>query len=380
MDTDSTRLRSCLHFKLARSVVGLALSLAAGHIAALEPPPLLWEMPIPSACDSSPAVADSGTVYFGTFAGDLWAVTPDGKKKWKFTARNEIWSSPAIGADGTIYFGCRDRRLYALDAAGRAKWKFKTGAWVDASPAIGSDGAIYVGSRDGNFYAVTPQGKEAWRFATKGPIVSSALISTAGIIYFGSHDGWLYALSREGKKLWDYSTGAPILSSPAVDAAGRVYITSVSGHLYAVDSGGKLAWKLKTGSVGISSPVIGRDQKIFVGLNDEYWGVTTEGKRAWLRGKDPVGGTPAVMSDGTIIFYFRLGQLVGCDHDLAGPQWIDGVAYSGASSLGVGPGQFYVLSDRFLRAYKWEPPLAATPWPKFRGNARNTGNQADLPR
>ncbi len=373
MNTDTF---SSLH----RLCFALAIFLAAGPILALEPPPLVWELPIPSPCDSSPAVAADGTIYFGTFTGDLWAVTPGAAKKWKFTAGNEIYSSPAIAADGTIVFGCRDRKLYALDAKGHAKWKFKTGAWIDASPAISTDGTVYVGSRDGNFYAVNSEGREAWRFATKGPVVSSAVIATDGTIYFGSHDGRIYALSKEGKKLWDFSTGAPVLSSPAADASGRVYFTSVNGCLYAVDQGGKLAWKLKTGSAGIGSPVIGLDKKIFVALNDEVWGVTPDGKRAWVRGKDPVSGTPAVMSDGSVIFYFRLGQLVGCDHDLAGPQWIDGIAYSGASSLGVGPGQFYVLSDHFLRAYKWEPPLATTPWPKFRGNARNTGNQADNPR
>ena len=49
-----------------------------------------------------------GTIYFGTFNGRLWAVNPNGTKKWVFRAGREIKSSPAIGADGIIYFGCRD--------------------------------------------------------------------------------------------------------------------------------------------------------------------------------------------------------------------------------------------------------------------------------
>ena len=128
----------------------------------------------------------------------------------------------------------------------------------------------------------------------------------------------------------------------------------------------------------MGSPVIGRDGKIFVPLNDEVWAVTPEGKRAWLRGKDPIHGTPAISADGTVIFFFALGQLVGCDHDLSGPQWIHGVAYSGASSISLASGRIHVLAGRVFRSYRWEHPLAATAWPKFRGNARNTGNQADV--
>src|SRR5258708_1313517 len=131
MNMDSNSSPSRLHSRigrrvvvtLARRVAALTIIFAASSIFALERPSQLWEIHLPSPCDSSPAVAPDGTVYFGTFSGDLWAVTPGGDKKWKFTAGNEIWSSPAIAADGTIYFGSRDRKLYALDAKGHAKWK-----------------------------------------------------------------------------------------------------------------------------------------------------------------------------------------------------------------------------------------------------------------
>ncbi len=67
---------------------------------------------------SSPAVAPDGTIYVGNYIGDLFAITPDGKVKWKFQAGLEIKSSPAVAADGTVYFGSRDRRLYALTPGG----------------------------------------------------------------------------------------------------------------------------------------------------------------------------------------------------------------------------------------------------------------------
>ena len=64
-------------------------------------------------------------------------------------------SSPAIGSDGTIYFGSYDKNLYAINPDGSKKWAFKTGNWVNSPPTIGNDGTIYVGSRDKNLYAIS---------------------------------------------------------------------------------------------------------------------------------------------------------------------------------------------------------------------------------
>jgi outer membrane protein assembly factor BamB len=117
-----------------------------------------WEVLLPALSDSCPAVGSDGTLYFGTFTGDLFALRPDGTKKWSFSAGREIHCSPAIGVDGTIYFGSRNRKFYAVRSNGQEAWEFKTGGWVDTSPAIGADGTVYFGSWDKSFYALSPEG------------------------------------------------------------------------------------------------------------------------------------------------------------------------------------------------------------------------------
>ena len=205
----------------------------------------LWSVNIGGTSDSSPAVGSDGTIFFGDRRGQLWALNPDGSRKWVFEAGREITSSPAIADDGTIYFGSRDRKFYALQPDGKPKWVFKTGGWVDSSPAIAADGTVYFGSWDTNFYALGPDGTSKWRFPTGGPIVSSPAVGADGTLYFGSHDRNLYALLPNGQKKWEFATGGPILSSPALNGDDCLYFTSVDGNLLRAEPGWHAALEIQ---------------------------------------------------------------------------------------------------------------------------------------
>ena len=67
--------------------------------------------------DSSPAIGNDGTIYFGSYDNNLSANHPAGAKYGKFTAGDDVNSSPAIGRDGTIYFGSLDGNLYAIKSS-----------------------------------------------------------------------------------------------------------------------------------------------------------------------------------------------------------------------------------------------------------------------
>ena len=118
--------------------------------------------------DSSPAIAKDGTVYFGSWDKNFYALTPDGTKKWSFATAKPITSSPAIAADGAVYFGSHDKKFYALDPDGTKRWEFATGGAIISSPAIHSDGTVYFSSVDGNLYALHPDGSVRWRLHTGG--------------------------------------------------------------------------------------------------------------------------------------------------------------------------------------------------------------------
>jgi outer membrane protein assembly factor BamB len=338
-----------------------------------------WSMET-AASDSSPAVGADGSIYFGTFDGKLWALKADGSRKWVFRAQREIKSSPAIGIDGTVYFGSRDRRFYAVTADGKKRWDLLTGGWVDSSPALARDGTIYFGSWDKSFYALNPDGSRKWQFQTPGEIVSSPAVGADGAIYFGSHDGKFYALAPDGKKKWEFATGGPIISSPALKKSECLYFTSVDGSFYALNLEGSLKWRLRTGGITESSPVIGGDGTIYVGVNNLLWAVSPEGRKIWDRG---LGGlieaSPMALSGGLVCCISRSGRLeiLASGTELRSSSWLGG-GY-GYACPGIGPPGALYLHDSGVRfvALASNEPLAHSPWPRFRGNARNTGNIND---
>jgi outer membrane protein assembly factor BamB len=369
--------------------VALVLGLFPGvpGQAAEEPGKLTseWAFTIRDSTDSSPAIGPDGTIYFGTFGGKLWALNSNGSPQWSFSAGREIKSSPALAPDGSIYFGCRDRRLYALGPDGKKKWDFRTGAWVDSSAAVASDGTIYFGSWDKSFYALGPDGVKKWQFQTGGEVVSSAAIDAAGRVCFGSHDRKLYVLNPDGTKGWEYITGGPILSSPAIDKDGTVYFTSVDGFFYALSSEGDLKWRLKTGGISESSPVIGQDGTLYVGVNKKLWAMNSEGKKMWdTKWENPyedlIEASPLVLADGSVCYVGRSGQLFNVFSGDPPANWIHYLYGHGASSPAVGLNGTIYIKGTWTNFYalRTSVSLAQSPWPKFRGNAQNSGRLAPL--
>jgi len=153
-------------------------------------------------------------------------------------------SSPAIGADGTIYVG--SDKLYAINPNGTKKWAYATGDYINSSPAIGADGKIYVGSNDRNLYAINPDGTQKWVIATGGPIASSPAIGADGTVYVGSDDKKLYAIGNKAATFTVTPTaginGTISPNTPqTVTANGNLTLTATANAGYTVD-----AWQLDT--------------------------------------------------------------------------------------------------------------------------------------
>ena len=107
----------------------------------------------------SSACYNQNNLYFGSTNGQLYALTTEGKHKWKYNTNSAIYSSPAVVNNSNIIFGAVNGKIYALDLSGKRIWSFKTSEFphkanLDSSVAISNQGQIAVGSYNGNIYSL----------------------------------------------------------------------------------------------------------------------------------------------------------------------------------------------------------------------------------
>ncbi len=260
--------------------------------------------------ESSAVIDNNGIIYFGTMGSDhkLYALYPNGTKKWSYKVGSLIWSTPAIAEDGTIYVTSWDDYLYAVHSNGTLKWRNKLGGDSSCSPAIGDDGTIYCGSTSSFIYAINPNGTLKWRYLTGDWTMSNPAIGSDGTIYIGSYDNYLYALYPNGTLRWRFGTGGDIKGHPSIADDGTIYIPSRSGYLYALYQNGTMKWKVSTGnSIIAASAAIASDGTIYVGT-EKLRAFYPNGTLKWSVdvGGDIYGTSPAISVDG--IIYVSAGK------------------------------------------------------------------------
>ena len=315
----------------------------------------VWHVAAGGVVYSSPAIAEGGTIVYGSHDRSIYAVGADGAIRWRKPVGDLVWCSPALG-DGVAYVGSDDDKLYALDLKdgsvrwqftagpcriavgtgpeaarcdvdgvtvapdgtiyasadglyalrpdGTLKWKFAPGTThCSTSPAVGPDGTVFVGCQDDALYALEPAtGLKRWEFRTGDDVDSSPAVAPDGTVYVGSDDRKLYAFSPTGALKFALATGGAVRSSPALGADGTVYVGSFDGAIYAVRPNGVVAWTFRTADRILSSPLVDAAGVVLIGSEDDrLYAFSPDGKLAWSVLLDgDVDATPALGPDGTL--------------------------------------------------------------------------------
>ncbi|MBK7105251.1 MAG: PQQ-binding-like beta-propeller repeat protein [Ignavibacteriae bacterium] len=219
----------------------------SGQIVAVNPDGTKkWENFTNGGLNSSPVIGIDGLVISNSTYGGLLAFLYDGNLKWTQNTKQNVWGNPSAAIDffGNIYIGSADI-LFAINPNGTKKWEFNSITYIKTAPSIGNDGTVYFGVGNAEYaigyflYAITPEGTEKWKFSTKGEINSIPLIGEDGTIYFGSNDKNFYALNPDGTLKWKFLTNEPIASSPTIQNDGTIYFGCTDGILYAISTNSK---------------------------------------------------------------------------------------------------------------------------------------------
>ncbi len=370
---------------LSLSIIVSAVALPVASPA--DPGDEVWAFDIGSPIDSSPAVADDGTVYVGANNGYLYGTVTGNTETLRVFISNLLQTvSPAIGADGMVYTGSANRNLVSVTPSGTTE-SIAVGSGAVSTPAIGENGAIYVGSGDFSLYAFDADGTFRWSFPTGGAVTRPA-VGGDGTVYAGSADGSLYAVTDGGDQKWRYDAEGPV-TAPIIGPDGTIYIgsggTAGESFIYAIGDDGIQDWKrLIEGTP--SAPVIGRNGQILAGTADDFfYSYSGSGDFQWrIKTNGPITASAAVGADGTIYIPSTDGMLHALLPDNKGAAadgWPKDLGV-GASSPAIGAdGVLYIGSrnGELLAIETDSGGLADSAWPMFGRDLRHTGRAPRTP-
>jgi eukaryotic-like serine/threonine-protein kinase len=207
----------------------------------------------------SSSTYSNGSLFFGSYDKNIYAVSEDGGAKlWTYLTRNAIYSSPLVKS-AVLYVGGLDGYFYAIDAvSGSLKWEVNVKSPIYASP-IEKDGIIYFASDEGKVYALNASnGSIKWQSQIGSSIISSPSINGTTLIIGGGLDKNIVCLNlSDGSSNWKTPLSSATASSPTV-SNGNVYIGDNGGNLYAINATtGTIKWTYASMSVfNSSSPCV----------------------------------------------------------------------------------------------------------------------------
>lgn len=310
-----------------------------------------WKFKAEGMIETSPVIDKDGNIYFADHKCNLFAVTKDGKEKWKFNAGMPVtskeWggeacsqSSPALSADGSVYFLPMTGNLFAVDKDGKEKWRYPIFTFKNSwpTPMIGPDGTIYVGSesypptetgkpeeKPAYLYAINPNGTLKWTFGTGGNwVTNTPSIGDDDTVHISANDligdkrvNTVFALNQnDGSVKWKFAPPDGVLEGSIMIGPDSTMYFPAKGekdprnaNFYALNPGGTLKWKVPISSGASLTPGLSPDgKKIYFGdWGGIFYAFDTNGNKLWRvdtpGGKgtyESLSSSPAIGKDGTI--------------------------------------------------------------------------------
>ncbi len=299
--------------------------------------------PVAAQVTASP---DERTLYVASLDGNLVAVArEDGTRRWSVALGDRVYSTPLVADDGTVYVGSDARKLFAISPEGAIRWKVDVDGEADSGATFAKDGTI-VFAAGSAVHAVRRGGDLAWRFAAKGKVYTAPAITGEGLVVFGSQDDHVYALRPDGTLAWSVDLGADVDGAAAISDDGAIYVGTDRGEIVRLDAQGNVAWRTDVGGFVRGVLSIARNGDVLAGTYGPVPRVVRVAPDGAVRGAHAIRGTGAkefgihggpledeagtlyfgaqddavyaVAADGTVRFRFRTGADVDAPLTLLG--------------------------------------------------------------
>ncbi len=380
---------------LPRTKLPLAAGLALVAIPFLElcaaPGDLRWSRPAANRIWYGAAVAPDGTVLAAnspaaTGNGTLLRIAPGGSNAIQTVLIFGTAQAPVLRQDGVTLVLDRSGIVRAFDTQLQPLWTQKVGKAAAALALLPDDRlAALVEIPDGGARNLTVLARDG-KVVANTTLTTFAVNRTGPLIRFA--DGFLGCAADLTSELFLPPTG---LGTPvqqwAFSTSGVIGLAPMGTLGIAVTQDASVA-ALRPGTGTIwnridlqpsTAPVVTPDNRVVFGLaTGQVTALNADGTTAWTlttASNAPVAAVPAIAEDGTVWVGAEDGVLRG-----VGP---DGTVRWSASLGSAVRGPISLLPDGsvlcgtaagLLVCVEGSAPLARSGWPKWQGDAANTGN------
>jgi outer membrane protein assembly factor BamB len=305
---------------IAASKLGAVVSTAAGELVALDPNGKeRWRRAAKRIDGGLVGLHDGGAV-FGAENGEVTALDADGKPRWRFSGDSAIRSTPSV-TDQTILVGSEGGTLYQLELrSGRPLALFFASGPIRGAATLAA-GRVHFGSQDRRLYVVTLANRRAaaptalrtalaaapsapllFRSELSGPVAAGVGPGPGQTILCGTWGKQIYSLDARGGVRWTHNCGEDVDTLPAPTPNGGVVFGCGDGGFYGLKPDGELLFRYPVNKALASSPAVAGDGTIYFGAGDKrIYALTPAGKVVWkIRTGDDVDGGVRIGTDGVV--------------------------------------------------------------------------------
>ena len=249
-------------------------STPAGHLFAIDvvSGEFKWVLAISQITYGGGAlVAPDGTIYQcvrNATINNVYAINPNGTRKWAVKLDAAIGAFPALSADGVLYCLTNKSTLYALDASsGAIKWQQSLDGATGSAVAIDKAGNVYAGT-SAAIYSFKPNKEQNWKLEEVNVTEQATFALKDQVLYATLKNGGLVAVDMtNGTKKWTYPTTKGDAYFPIADKNGNVYFTEKGSQtVHAVNASGSKIWEKNVGNnLNYSGGALSTDGILYIG-------------------------------------------------------------------------------------------------------------------